>query len=55
MANPNATNPITRPSGDRNEKPATESQNAKEASRRQDDLMRQAQATKASGQRQGSS
>lgn len=55
MANPNATNPITRPSGDRNEKPITKSQGAEEDRRRREDLVRQAQAAKVSGPGPGSS
>jgi hypothetical protein len=49
MANPNATNPVSRPSGDRNEPPASKSENAKEDRRRQKDLTRQAKGAKVSG------
>jgi hypothetical protein len=49
MANPNATNPITRPSGDRNEIPTIKSDSEKADRERRKDLERQAEGTKVSG------
>jgi hypothetical protein len=55
MANPNATNPVTRASGDRNESSPTKSETAEERRRRQEDLERQAKGTQAGGPKAGSS
>ncbi len=55
MTNPNATNPVTRPSGDRNENPPTKSESTEEGRRRQQELERQAKGTQVSGPGSGPS
>jgi hypothetical protein len=55
MANPNATNPVTRASGDRNENPPTKSESAEERRRRQENIERQAKGTQVTGKGSGSS
>jgi len=49
MTNPNATNPIERPSGDRNDTAPSKSEAKQEDWQRRDDLERQAQGTRVSG------
>ena len=55
MANPNATNPVTRASGDRNENPPAKSEKVEERLRRQEELERQAKGTQVTGSKSGSS
>lgn len=54
MANPNATDPVTGASGDRNENPPTKSESTEERRRRREDLERQAEGTQVSGENRGS-
>jgi hypothetical protein len=49
MSNPNATNPVSGPSGDRNQAAPTKSEAEQLNRRRHEDLERQAQGTQVTG------
>jgi len=55
MANPNATNPVTRASGDRNENAPTSAEKSEDSRRRREDLERQAKGTAIAGPKSGPS
>jgi hypothetical protein len=56
MDNPNATNPVTRASGDRNEgTEAVKDDNSKHDMKRKEDLRRQAKGTQVTGPAPGAS